>query len=358
MNLFRLLVVEDDRQDLQNCRDAVKRYEREKQRKVVLVEHENVDNALSGLDNSIDGAIIDLKFEGEGYEGNQVIGRIKDMNLRIPVAILTGTPSAVEHEFTYIGIFTKGEIEYIDLLEGFWKIHDTGLTRIMGGRGLIEKTLNKVFQDNLLPQRNEWIEHGTADSGRTERALLRHTLNHLLQLLNDDEDRHYPEEVYLYPPLTKEIRTGSLVKKENEDRWFVVMNPACDLVIRKSGSMNTDRILTAEVDSINVLFPWFPEAGMSGTKKEKLERAFQNNKSHYHWLPKTDFFEGGFLNFRKLFSFEIEEFRKKFDIPPKIQISPSFVKDIASRFSSYYARQGQPDIDFDKFINPEPSGMN
>jgi hypothetical protein len=27
------------------------------------------------------------------------------------------------------------------------------------------------------------------------------------------------------------------------------------------------------------------------------------------------------------------------------QISPAFVKDIVSHFSSYYARQGQPDID-------------
>ncbi|MFQ2549269.1 hypothetical protein ACK305_18520, partial [Aeromonas caviae] len=33
---------------------------------------------------------------------------------------------------------------------------------------------------------------------------------------------------------------------------------------------------------------------------------------------------------------------------PLIQISPAFVKDIVSRFSSYYARQGQPDIDHEK----------
>ena len=354
MNLFRLLIAEDDKQDLKNCRDAVKRYEHEKQRKVVLVEHENIDDALSGLDNSIDGAIIDLKLEGEGYEGNRVIGRIKDMNLRIPVAILTGTPSAVEHEFTYIGIFTKGEIEYIDLLEDFWKIHDTGLTRIMGGRGLIEKTLNKVFQNNLLPQRNEWTEHGIADSRRTERALLRHTLNHLLQLLeNNGEERQYPEEVYLHPPLAEEIRTGSLVKEKNKDRWFAVMNPACDLVVRKNGGTNTDRIIIVEVDPVKVLFPWFPKASLSNNEKGALKTAFQNKgPAHHHWLPKTDFFEGGFLNFRKLSSFEIEEFGEKFETPPEVQISPSFVKDITARFSSYYARQGQPDIDFDKFINP------
>ena len=37
--------------------------------------------------------------------------------------------------------------------------------------------------------------------------------------------------------------------------------------------------------------------------------------------------------------------------PTKIPISPPFVKDIVARFSSYYARQGQPNIDFNKLMN-------
>lgn len=33
---------------------------------------------------------------------------------------------------------------------------------------------------------------------------------------------------------------------------------------------------------------------------------------------------------------------------PSVQISSLFLKDIVARFSSYYARQGQPDIDYEK----------
>lgn len=87
-------------------------------------------------------------------------------------------------------------------------------------------------------------------------------------------------------------------------------------------------------------------------KSSELKQAYGNNKSaFYHWLPETEFFKGGFLNFRKLVTLENKEFEGKFETPPKVQISPPFVKDIVARFSSYYARQGQPDIDFDKFIN-------
>jgi hypothetical protein len=43
-------------------------------------------------------------------------------------------------------------------------------------------------------------------------------------------------------------------------------------------------------------------------------------------------------------AFKPSEFKNKFK-KPKIQISVAFTKDIVSRFSSYYARQGQPNFD-------------
>ena len=87
-----------------------------------------------------------------------------------------------------------------------------------------------------------------------------------------------------------------------------------------------------------------------GKKENKLKNVFGNNYTDYfHWLPETDFFNGGFLNFRKITTCTKDELGDIYD-PPHIQISPHFVKDILSRFSSYYARQGQPDIDRTKII--------
>ena len=43
MSVLRLLIVEDDEQDLSTCRDTVERYENEKQRKVELVECKDVE---------------------------------------------------------------------------------------------------------------------------------------------------------------------------------------------------------------------------------------------------------------------------------------------------------------------------
>ena len=352
-NKFKLLLVEDNQQDRQNCIDCIKDFESEKRCNIELVISENAQDALSKLNGSFDAAIIDLKLGSEGHEGNQVIDKIEESHFRIPVAILTATPDATGREFAHIGIFIKGErgAAYNDLLEIFWNIHNTGLTRIMGGRGKIEETLNKVYLQNLLPQKDKWVTYGKVDSLKTEKALLRHAISHLLQLLDDEGECYYPEEVYLAPPLNSQIRTGSIVKEKSTEMRFVVMNPACDLVIRDDGKCKTDRILTVAIDLQRELFPDYPTSGLSSKQQGELKNAFNNKKSlYYHWLPKTDFFEGGFLCFRKLSTLTQEDFNKRFD-PPDVQISPSFVKDIIARFSAYYARQGQPEIDLERFIN-------
>ena len=59
MNSIRLLVVEDDPQDIGTCRSTVERYQDENQREIELVECKDVDEAFEKLDNTFDGAIID-----------------------------------------------------------------------------------------------------------------------------------------------------------------------------------------------------------------------------------------------------------------------------------------------------------
>ena len=349
MRTFRLLIVEDNDQDLALCKEKVSDYIDERKREIELVACKNVEEAFEKLDNSFDGAIIDMKLGDQGDEGNEVIKRIVDSYYKIPIAIFTGTPGTADSDFNNIGVFTKGETGYEDLLDRFWTIYDTGLTRIMGGRGTIEKTLQEVFQTNILPQIQKWEEYGEKDSSRTEKALLRHILNHLLQLLDDDEKKYFPEEMYLYPPLSEKTCTGSIVQPKNKDdvkskdrKWYVVMNPACDLVIRDNDRPKTDSIVLVKIEK--------EESIIDDKNKKDRKKLFGNDYClYYHWLPKTDFFDGGFLNFRKLSSLSIDEFNEKFE-KPIIQIAPFFIKDMVARFSAYYARQGQPDIDIEQFL--------
>lgn len=358
MNTLRLLIVEDAEQDLEILRDAVEDYKQDQQLEIDLVECQNLDEALMKLDNSFDGAIIDLKLADQGDEGNRIVEVIGESFLRIPTAIFTGNPGnwddSLKEKIMLIDdkVFIKGETGYDelqDLLHRFWDIYNTGLTRIMGGRGEIEKNLSKVFLNNLQPRIQTWISYAERDPERTEKSLLRYALNHLLQLLEEEEERSFPEqvfpeEVYLCPPVLDRITTGSIVA--SDDKWFAVLSPACDLVLRKNGDFKTDRILLVEIErEDDIVSKALEGIRKKGKKRDKLQTVFGNNYTvYYHWLPKTSFFDGGFLNFRKLQTLNKDEFSAKFG-KPTIQISPPFVKDIVARFSSFYARQGQPEVE-------------
>ena len=363
MRKLRLMIVEDVEEELDSCRDEVADYNRDQNRDIELVECKTLDEALEKLDSSFDGAFIDLKLTPMGDEGNKVIERMRQTYLRIPIFIFTGNPGTWNESVKDIKIYRKGAIGYYGLLDKFCETYDTGLTRIMGGRGIMEKNLTEVFFENLLPQIETWVSYGKEylekEPERTEKALLRHALNHLLQLLEEDNEKYFPEEVYLYPPMSDKFTTGSIVKAA--DQWFVVLSPACDLVLKKNGTFRTDCVLCVEIEKTeNIVDKVLTETGIKrmrdANKKQKrteelLEKIFRNNYTfYYHRLPETDFFKGGFLNFRKLQTLSEDEFREQFQ-QPCIQISPFFVKDIVSRFSSYYGRQGQPDLDSQDFVD-------
>jgi hypothetical protein len=336
MNVLKLMLVEDDDQDCKTCIDSCKVYQNKTNRKIDIVVCKDVDEAVKILDNTYDGAIVDIKIGKDGEGGNKVSSNIVTSFFRVPIIIFTATPDNASDEFEYVEIYKKGEIGYGAIFDKFIEIYDTGMTKILGGRGEIEKTLGRVFQKNFLPQRDAWIKYGKKNPTRTEKSILRHTLNHLLVLL-DEEELFFPEEVYIYPPLSEQLYTGSIIKKKSgieKETSFVILTPACDLVIRNDGNFKTDRILLIEIDDRDLY-----------NEKGKIEKRLKNSLELYlHWLPKAFEFRGGFLNFRKITTVTADEYNNSYE-KPFIQIAPSFIKDIISRFSAFYARQGQPDID-------------
>ena len=357
MNPLKILFVEDDTTQQDIFEDDVVVFKNQPHNLDVDYEIvENVHDAVNLIDVSYDGAIIDLRLGTNEEGGNEIVQELYDAFTKIPIIFVTAyTDSVIDHP----SVIRKRRREvgtYHEDLLLFQQIREIGLTYIIGGRGLIEQQLRDVFLNNILPQIKTWISYGETyketDPKRTEKALLRYTLNHLYQLLEEDDENYFPEEFYLHPTVTDKITTGNIVEETKTNRLFVVLSPACDLVIRKDGEFKTDRILLVEIESENnVVNDALDGIRKKDSKKNKLRDVFHNNYTdYYHWLPGTDFFDGGIINFRKLTTFEIDDFDEKFG-KPTIQISPFFIKDIISRFSSYYARQGQPEIDNNTFID-------
>ncbi len=361
---LKLLLVEDSGLDVQNLKSTIIRYSREKDKKIELIEAVNKTEALQKLNNTFDGAIIDLKLSTEPDEGNDVVNEIAS-KYRIPVAVMTGTPQHARKGPKYLGVFTKGETGYDELLDLFFLVYETGITNILGGRGKLEKAMNEVFWNNILPNLNDWMAY-KAQGKDTETALLRFTINHIVELADNETQVYFPEEMYIIPPVSKNLNTGSIVKNKESGERFVILSPACDLTSH-NGTIKTDRVLICFIESTNnsslirdarkKIRIEILETDDKETKKgkiDKIEKAQRilseipkNTYSHYfHYLPETGLFVGGIINFRKIETYTLKDFKDKFEIP-NAQVAMTFAKDIVSRFSNYYARQGQPDFDFD-----------
>lgn len=350
MTKLKLLLVEDSQSDIEAFKESMERYQAECGIEVEFCIAENVDQATMELNNSYDGAIIDLKLDMGGDEGNKVIDSIRS-GFRMPIIVFSGTPDHFSTDKAYVlEICKKGEIEYIELVKKIEKVYKTGLTRIMGGRGVIEQAIDKVFWENLYTKIPIWERY--ADSGKnTEKALLRYTINHLLELMDNEESVYFSEEMYLHPPIAATLQTGTIILEKVSQKLHIVLSPACDMVWHGS-SCKTDRILLCEIDKpeMSLVRKYKKELKKEDTEpnaKNCLQKLVGNNLTmYYHYLPPVDFFEGGFINFRYIKSYKMKDINKEFE-PVNVQISAQFIKDIVSRFSSYYARQGQPDFDRD-----------
>lgn len=338
MTTLHLLLVENEDSYIREYTDVLAMYVENHGRPIEMRIKKSIEGAKQSLDGSVDAAVVDLNLGGDTSDGGVVIDELK-AHFRVPVAVLTGTPGDADDEPPVVGVFTKGEHGFADVLDRLWAIHKVGLTKIMGGRGLLEERLNKVSLDNLVPTIDVWIGYGDGDPERTEKALLRHTLGHLVADLEGDETPCYPEEFYLDPPLESALTTGSLLESKDDRSCRVVMTPACDLVVRNDGLRKADSIVLATV---------VPEADLYESLKAKSDqqrRLRQNNDANrYHWMPKSSSVDGGFLDFHGLETTQLCALEQKYS-HLGARIAPSFIKDIVSRFSAFYARQGQPAID-------------
>lgn len=366
MTTIKLLIVEDDEQEITGFRATADRLSEEgSEFTFEFVESRNLEEARSKANSTFDGAIIDLLLEND-ESGSELVDEIKG-GFRVPIAIYTGTPP--DDEDAAVEIFTKAKHTHEHVLSHFTTVFQTGITRVFGGRGIIEKALNDVFWKVVMPNRSSWMQ-SVAPGKNTEEALVRCTVEHLAERLTDLKTQVFEEEVYISQLGDETTRTGSIFQDVSEpNSYFIVLTPACDLAQNKA-----DMILVCEIHSLDSsLITKAREASQIVVEHEdeeelqKLKRKqargqrvleslpVNGNGGHYHFLPAASAFEGGVINFRRIETLKPSAFKKRFK-NTGIVVSGEFRKDIVARFSMFYARQGQPDMEFERIVAKLISG--
>ena len=233
----------------------------------------------------------------------------------------------------------------------------------MRNQALFDFIMKKRTHDTILRgchfqfiwQDQEWhISSNTINNDEVKKILLRYTLSHLQENLyrNDagEFESHHSPEFYIIPPINDEIFTGDIVGYENSK--YIVLNPACDLVIRnykaylKESELpvrNSKFFLLAKLLELNEISE-LENLNTSNKSRNKLDKYCK--KGQYYFLPPFLDLKGYLIDFQNIKSISTEH-EKEMDIIATV--ATSFLKDIIARFSFYYSRQGAPDLDSDHY---------
>ncbi len=359
---LKLIIIEDTERQIKLYRDAIDEFNTGSDIKIIPEVGNNLEEGFEQIrTNDFDAAIIDLRLGSDDMEGKgkQIIKEIKS-NLRFPVFVLTAYPGDLDGNLAIPNVFYKvyeqTKKDTIEVLEEMTDIYKTGITKIMGRRGIIEETLQKVFWGNIAKNMEYWKKE-VENKDKIEKVLSRHILAHLVESLKLTEEgkfeKCHPAEVYIMPPVKKDFFTGDILKDKDPEEYFLILTPACDMELRQKRDgenwvsyRNANKIILAKL----IKFSHIPEVGeyienQSNTKKKKVEEYIKNTKGRYHYLPSFGTQIPGFLiDFQDINQIDQEELTSYDRVA---SIDEPFLKDIIARFTSYYARQGSPDLDMD-----------
>lgn len=365
---MRLFILEDDKKQIKLYRDAIGEYSRTKNIEITAEFADNLDDALRKLKtDNFDAAIIDLKLSGADTEGkgNKAIREIRE-NLRFPVFVMTGFIDELDADLREQNVFYKTyrntDKSVAELLDEIMELYNTGITNILGKKGKIESALQEIFWKHIAVNMDYWKSE-ISNPQECEKILLRHILVYLTGYLEMDEAGEFlcfnAAEFYIIPPIRKYIFTGDILKKKDDGKFFIVLTPACDLAQGKAKDITLAFIEGKDMEFVTqqkrILTAALPADATNEQKKKKdearnlLERLLKNSLHFkYHFLPPTAQFPGGFINFQKVTTVQLSGIDAEFE--RVVSVTEKFAKDLIARFSHYYARQGQPDLNIEDLM--------
>jgi len=358
--ILQLMVLEDDDDQYQTYSDTADDLNDEQ----VIYNLTRMKSAPEARDallsSNFDCAIIDLNLDTSNPQeasGNGVLSEILKSH-RFPVFVVSGNlghllPSIQGSVSTFLKLYDR-EKPNDEIFSEMKKIYLTGITDILGGRGDIEKKLGEIFWNHLANDLDVWTEKDNLH----ESALLRYTVSHLSEYLDtpSDQSGYYHEaEFYIKPPIREHIASGDIVQKG--DMRYIVLSPACDISVRgiddkEKPLINAKRITLAKLIKIQrqdfVDHGIIKETTNSSSRESALSKIITGQSDKHVFLPGYKMLHPSVADLQNLYSIDFDEYQS--DYERIATVSSPFLKDIQAKFSAYYGRQGQPELNKGELI--------
>ncbi len=346
---IQIIIVEDDKTLQEMYQDTIDEFNRENSEYKIITFPLVNDNDIPQIlyNNHIDAIIIDLDW-GTGSqqnEGNRLVKKIYE-DCRVPIFIVSGNLHLLDEDYDESPIFKKYQRDKVDVYElllEIAKLYKTGYTNVLGNYSKIDKMLSRVFWDHMSSVITEW--ENQEKNFQTQR-MLRFAVTRINEMLtintDDNHDDYDALEFYIRPAIKEAPFTGDIITYD--EKKYIVITAACDMEQNNSDFVVLCQINCSIIDDLKERIK-----NNSNTATNEFGKYVNNAKARYHLLPPCQLFSGGLIDFQLINSVSKEEFKDGASVIASI--NPVFNKDIQARFSHYYGRQGQPQLNKDNIIN-------
>ncbi|WP_419767527.1 hypothetical protein [Arcobacter sp.] len=365
MSKIKLLIIEDSEDAIKNYEETIKRINRTSEDYKYYFA-KNLEEANDYIEYfKLDSAIVDLNLSGEesdlsNNDGNAVIDGLIS-NFRIPIFVVTGEPQKLDSKFdnnNLVSLIRRGDKTTHEILSSIKDNYNSPTIQYFSRNGFLETKINDFYWTNLQETLNSWNAVSEEHPSDINKILSRHTVSCLNEQFYVSGnigkfDKFHNGEMYIIPPIKIHYHTGDIIQKDDE--LFIILNPACDVVnINK-----LEYYLLVKIIKIENIYEikYKSTSGKESYFDSNLRKG--NKTDRYHYLPKFSKIDSEYvIDFQNIKTVNIgsisnptngqyineRELIIKRDYKRIASISSPFLKDIISRFSLFYSRQGQPNL--------------
>lgn len=346
--VVRVLIIEDQEREAKDAqREIMDAFEDNEEIEACVSIASDFDDGFSRVrDGKSDVVVLDVRRESatpgpeDSAAGHAAYLDIKRARFA-PVVFWTALPEKVKHEEMrpLVTVLSKEDID--QLPSAITAAVESGaLATINEIEEQVARSLTDHMWNELAPN---WAEYRTrAEGGDAKGSDIAQVLLSRLARIIDDErkqaDATHPGHRYVYPPASARRAPGDILRSEDET-WWVVLTPACDLVQKK-----VEFVLVAQAGRLesNGKFKKWAKNRSNGAWSELERDVLRATQGRYYYLPafrEVPDLVVDLENVRSVAAGKLEEMEAIASL-----VSP-FSEALLVQHSQFRGRVGVPDLD-------------
>ena len=312
----------------------------------IMVKKTIADAITAIISEEYDLALIDLRFENDTKDGNEIIRTILERD-SLPIVVFSGFIGTLDDEFSSHPAVRISESKTTDsVVNIILNLKENGILEFFSQKIGVAKDIQKISNEifwNGIPFEDVKSVPSKEIGNMLRRMIASQLYNEFLEASTGDDCKIFHNEIFVKPK-TENISVGDIVRFESG--YEIVLTPNCDLVRSRR---KVKQILTASliiVEKFEELFKDSTPTLKNSPKKigalMKYMRHSDDTDGKNFYLPPTKNFPGGAFSFLNLNLHEItndkyDDFKEKIILSLNTQMS----SELSTRYARYTSRLGQ-----------------